>query len=531
MRSGYSASLPGNFDGNASNTSINLNDTPAIIVAESPDAVYAEITGDLSGPHEITVTENGESVTETIDVIDLDLTVDKFDLVKGESTTLHLKVSGIKDLEGPVAVKMENRTPQNVNLEGGTIQEINISTADVATDGTYRRDFGLTANRAGGFNISGVLNPPPPAESLKDEPDPETTPADSLPGLSDPNPIKAPIPTTRSEYNMDPDGFLNLINYNVDPNADVDFTVVVPEEEVQEERNKARNIPGDTPLAPRDPDDRDKPYSRPVPTGIKADKEHKGTTWKDADKMLDRAKSQVTKAQGHKGPITFGTPGRGTISTSTPSKSSSSTTGTGVTCTEQVYRMSVNYFYIADRTLLHEEQLSPSKEFIVAEGESKIDVTETESGWEVEAKASASKGPFEVEVRGKYWEKTTKIKGKGSSKLKGRTLWLFHVGRLYLVRRAFLRIDYEYHYVTCSNGTSRNWVNITYSDNWAYWYEWQEELFVAFKDDEGNFHREDSFPETSNTDTGGAASESYEVNSLDKGNFSNPKSSGFYPNK
>ncbi|OIQ27583.1 MAG: hypothetical protein BM564_12485 [Bacteroidetes bacterium MedPE-SWsnd-G2] len=147
------------------------------------------------------------------------------------------------------------------------------------------------------------------------------------------------------------------------------------------------------------------------------------------------------------------------------------------------------------------------------------------------SKVTAGKGPVEVEVSGKYWEKTTKIKGTGSSSLKGRHLWLFHVGRLYINRKAFLRITYEYHYEVCDDGTTRNWVNISYSDNWHYWYEWQEELFVAHKDDEGNFHRVNAFPLTVNNTTQGGDSESYEVDDLERGRFRNPHTEGFFPNR
>jgi len=174
-----------------------------------------------------------------------------------------------------------------------------------------------------------------------------------------------------------------------------------------------------------------------------------------------------------------------------------------------------------------EEQLSPSFEFFIAKGQSKIDITETASGWEVGGSVSAGVKGVEVGINGKYWQSKKHIKGTSESKLKGRHLWLFHIGQLYLHRMAYLRITYEYHYEVCDDGSTNNWVETKYEDNWYYKYEWREKLVIASRDSEGNFHEVDSFPGKSETVKEDQIT--YEADDLTKESFDQPKNWDFFP--
>lgn len=84
-----------------------------------------------------------------------------------------------------------------------------------------------------------------------------------------------------------------------------------------------------------------------------------------------------------------------------------------------------------------------------------------------------------------------------------------------------MRITYEYHYETCDDGSTRNWVETTITDNWYYGYEWEEELFAASKDDEGNFHRVDGFPATIHRQQMNEERYSYEADGLEPEDFEN----------
>ena len=577
LRSGYANELSGNFDGNSANTSVLLDQKPITILAESTSGIICEVPQDISGPNQLTVIENGVPFSTSCNVVGLELSIDKPDLTRGENATVFLTAVGMQNLEVPVTIAMDNFSPQNVNLQGGAHQVLTINQNDVDPDGSFNQNFQLTAYQSGGFDISCVLNSPPEPGINPIDPSETETPDDGLPGLTNPNPFNEELPVTGSEYEngmpgltnpnplngeitvtgsefeiglpgltnpnpfngelpvtnstyeIGPNGNAALIDYTIDATVDLNVNVTVPEDDIQEERNKAREIPEDTPLAPRDPDDTDKPYSRPVPPGIRSPEYYQWLIWKDIDKMLEDANEQVEKAEGHKGSMVPGIPGHVSIGTTAPYETII-TESEDVTCTEKIYYFYQRYNYLSDRSLLHEEQLSPSHEFFVAVGKSKVEFTETQTGWEVETSATAGSGPFEVKISGKYGVTTTHISGKGSSRIRGRTFWLFHVGRLYLVRKAYLGIEYEYHFEVCSDGSSRNWVNTTYTDNWIYWYEWEEELFVASKDDEGNFHRVNAFPNTIHTQKQGEKSKSYEIESLDRDNFINPHSEEFFPN-
>jgi hypothetical protein len=235
---------------------------------------------------------------------------------------------------------------------------------------------------------------------------------------------------------------------------------------------------------------------------------------------LKEAKKEVERARAHRGPVKVGIPGTKAIGALNAHKT---IVNNQRGCREEIHVFYQRLRYIDDRTLVMEEQLSPSHEFFIAKGESEVNITKTESGWSVTPSAAVdTKKGFSIGIEGSYWKKTSKTLEKGSSKLKGRHLWLFHIGRLYLHRKAFVRIEYKYHYEVCRDGSTRNWVETKFTDNWYYWYEWEEELLVASKDDEGNFHRVPEFPLTTHSrEISGKENLSYEVEALESKHFEN----------
>ena len=319
----------------------------------------------------------------------------------------------------------------------------------------------------------------------------------------------------------------NFIPTNISFSLKVDIT----DDEKRNLRNKGRNLPKDAPLGPTEAGDNKKPYSRPVPKGIKAPDHHSGGTISDPKKLLDKAKKDIQTAKDHKGPMKMGIPGFAVLGFPAPAKT---IRHHDRKCTEYVYYFNKEYGYINDRTLILEEQISPSHEFTIANSKNVIKVTKTESGWSVSPSVSADVKGVSIGISGSYWETTTHIKGESTSEIRGRALWLFHVGRLYFVREAFVNILYEYHYEICDNGETRNWVETTITDVWRYHYIWEEELFVASRDDEGKFHLFDGFPDTKYTSSRlGGNKTSYEVKDLDPKNFKSPygtsKEKGFFP--
>ncbi len=160
LRTGEFQRILGNFDGSRDNTTVMLGDTELPILAESPGGMVTMIPGEIVGKQTLTLTENGETFEKVLHVIRLDMAVDAPTLRKGQSTSLHVSVSGLEDMGQPVTVEIENLSPANVSLTEGNYQELVISPAEVSPDGTYHHTLPILATASGGFTVSGILSEP-----------------------------------------------------------------------------------------------------------------------------------------------------------------------------------------------------------------------------------------------------------------------------------------------------------------------------------------------------------------------------------
>ena len=80
------------------------------------------------------------------------MTVPKTSLLKGERTTLSIKVSGLQGITEPVPLHVVKGGV--VSLQGGNVQTILIKPGDVKRDGTYRITRTITGQQAGGFSVT-----------------------------------------------------------------------------------------------------------------------------------------------------------------------------------------------------------------------------------------------------------------------------------------------------------------------------------------------------------------------------------------
>lgn len=119
-QTGRSISIPGNFDGNASTTRININGRDLPVIAESPRKSVVQIPADTpTGPRPLTVRENQSSQqTSDFNVVSVQLKADKLNLMKGEKTNLHININGLEGWSFRREMKMSlvNESPQTVNL-------------------------------------------------------------------------------------------------------------------------------------------------------------------------------------------------------------------------------------------------------------------------------------------------------------------------------------------------------------------------------------------------------------------------------
>ena len=523
LRSGEPERITGIFDGDFTTSDLKINDSEAQILAESPREIFFKPPEDISGPATLELTEGEFTLEEQTQVIRLDLSAKKLALQRGEQTTVQVVVSGLDDFQEVIPLEVSNLTPQNIQMQGGDVQHFLITPADVNEAGTFEVNLNVTAVSTGGFSVSSSVLPHSSVSEKNDlQQDPEEEESFSIPvsgGLGETLFLNFTPPVKTATLVELPDGSSYVASYQIDLQAEFRLEVDIPDSLKQSLRNKARDIPADTPLGPREPDARSRPYSRPVPPGIRSAPYHENSgVWRNGRRLLSRAKQQVEKAKKHKGDIGTGVPGYRTMGHLMPGEV---VRHEDRKCTEKIYTVSQVYYYVNDKTLILEEQLSPSSEFFIAQGQNTIDIKKTETGWSVSPSVSAGIKGVSVGISGSYWKKTKHITGTGTSELTGRNLWLFHIGRLFLVRKAFVRITYEYHYETCDDGSTRNWVETTITDNWYYGYEWEEELFAASKDDEGNFHRVDGFPATIHRQQMNEERYSYEADGLEPEDFEN----------
>jgi hypothetical protein len=153
-------SIPGMFDGDASNTTCSIGGQPAIILAESPRQVVVWTPPSLTGPQVVQVEESGTSMNGKVNLIGLSLSVPKTNLMKGERTTLTAKVSGLEGLTSdqyPIKLSLANESPNNVSLGSGSTIETTLWQSDISALGEYRMTSTITAIAPGSFSVSGQV--------------------------------------------------------------------------------------------------------------------------------------------------------------------------------------------------------------------------------------------------------------------------------------------------------------------------------------------------------------------------------------
>jgi hypothetical protein len=204
-QSGRPYPISGPFDGNSSNTKINIDGTDAKMIAESPRGAVVDIPKTVVGPNNIVVNDNGKTSTGNFRAVKIDLTAPKTSLMRGESTELHVEVQGLQGITQPVQVQVQNQTPSNINLTGGNTQNIVIQPSQVTTGGTFNWNGTVTGTGTGGFNITGTIptsvatTPSPSPVTSKPTPTPTPSPVPSLPPSSIPavSPALSPSPSPK----------------------------------------------------------------------------------------------------------------------------------------------------------------------------------------------------------------------------------------------------------------------------------------------------------------------------------------------
>jgi hypothetical protein len=151
---GWPVVIVGAFDGNSDNTELEIGGKPQRKLAESPrQATFDSPPG--HGSNEMVLKERGIETKGTYRNASVKLSAPKTALMKGEHTIVEVKVEGLDGISSPVLLRLTSAG--TVKMEGGNEQTRIILPSQVEQDGTFNLHRTITAEAAGGFNVSGKV--------------------------------------------------------------------------------------------------------------------------------------------------------------------------------------------------------------------------------------------------------------------------------------------------------------------------------------------------------------------------------------
>ncbi len=160
MMVGQPLIIHGSFDGDASNTKCSIGGLPAEVLAKSPrEAIVFSQTSE-TGLQNVRIEEQGTTTNGTTNVVKLNLSAPKTNLLKGESTSLKVSVSGLQGITENVHMLITNLSPNIVQMTGGNKIVRSIHPNDVSKGGEFTIETPLTASSAGSFSISAEVGQP-----------------------------------------------------------------------------------------------------------------------------------------------------------------------------------------------------------------------------------------------------------------------------------------------------------------------------------------------------------------------------------
>lgn len=136
---------------------LKIGDKIMPILAESPRSLTVWNTSEALGLTDIALRENGVATQCPFHNVGLKISAAKLNLIRGETTTLHVTVLGLAGLTNGQTLDLDNASPTVISMAGGDKQHINISPAEVRSDGTYSLERTLTGIMAGGFGLTATV--------------------------------------------------------------------------------------------------------------------------------------------------------------------------------------------------------------------------------------------------------------------------------------------------------------------------------------------------------------------------------------
>ena len=150
----------GQFDGNASNTNVQCGGKPMDVIAESPRSCVMAGPPNDTGKTDIAVDEAGNKATMPCNLVKLTMTASKTTLLRGEKTTVTVKVSGLEGLPKtcyPIPLEFVNETPAIIRFQQTTEKRFPVGMPQNSVkEGTGTMQIGLVGINPGKFILRGL---------------------------------------------------------------------------------------------------------------------------------------------------------------------------------------------------------------------------------------------------------------------------------------------------------------------------------------------------------------------------------------
>lgn len=147
--------ISGDFPGDFRMNEVTVNDQAATPLAQSPRSLVFLPPENMSGTLKLRLKEGKHLFRGEFTALSVSLSMVTNKVERGKSHSLLVRVVGLKDNAPSVMVKVQNLTPQVVNLEGGDVQSVGAK----SDTGTWELKREVLGSRVGAFRIVAALVP------------------------------------------------------------------------------------------------------------------------------------------------------------------------------------------------------------------------------------------------------------------------------------------------------------------------------------------------------------------------------------
>lgn len=154
---GRPVEIQGPFDGRLENTTLKMEDEEVLVLAESPRKLVFRSPTDVTGPVQLTLKEGSTEIKGTYRNIGVRLSAPKTNLLKGESTTVTVKLVGLQGIKDDVPLHLENAAPTVVTMAGGDLQTVRATPATVQPDGSFTTTRSISGKQAGAYSVTATV--------------------------------------------------------------------------------------------------------------------------------------------------------------------------------------------------------------------------------------------------------------------------------------------------------------------------------------------------------------------------------------